>query len=106
MSIEIKVPTLGESVTEATVAKWFKSAGDQVLADEPLVELETDKVTLEVPSPAAGKIESIAAEEGATVEVNALLGAIAEGEVSGVAPPPPKPTPWIRMVGLPVPASK
>ena len=93
MTIEIKVPALGESVTEATVAKWFKSAGDQVLADEPLVELETDKVTLEVPSPAAGKIESIAAEEGATVEVNALLGAIAEGEASGVAPPPPKPTP-------------
>lgn len=88
MTIEIKVPALGESVTEATVAKWFKSAGDQVLADEPLVELETDKVTLEVPSPAAGKIESIAAEEGATVEVNALLGAIAEGGA-----PPPKPTP-------------
>jgi 2-oxoglutarate dehydrogenase E2 component (dihydrolipoamide succinyltransferase) len=94
MSVEIKVPTLGESVTEATVAKWFKSAGDQVLADEPLVELETDKVTLEVPSPVAGKIESISAEEGATVEVNALLGAIAEGEAGAVAaPPPPTTTP-------------
>ena len=88
MTIDIKVPTLGESVTEASVAKWFKAAGDQVAADEPLVELETDKVTLEVPSPAAGKVESIAAQEGATVEVNALLGAIAEGEAGEVAAPP------------------
>jgi len=104
MSIEIKVPTLGESVTEATVAKWFKSAGDQVLADEPLVELETDKVTLEVPSPVAGKIESIAAEEGATVEVNALLGVIAEGEADAVAPPPPKPTPERVAAPAPEPA--
>ena len=99
MSVDIKVPTLGESVTEATVAKWFKSAGDQVAADEPLVELETDKVTLEVPAPATGKLESIAAETGATVEVNALLGAIAEGEAgakpapapAAVAAPPPAP---------------
>ena len=84
MSIEIKVPTLGESVTEATVAKWFKATGEAVTADEPLVELETDKVTLEVPSPASGKLETITVEEGGTVEVNASLGAIAEGE----APPP------------------
>ncbi len=91
MSVNIKVPTLGESVTEATVAKWFKVAGDQVTADEPLVELETDKVTLEVPAPATGKLESIAAETGATVEVNALLGAIAEGEAGAVAAPSPTP---------------
>ena len=105
MTIDIKVPTLGESVTEATVAKWFKAAGDQVAADEPLVELETDKVTLEVPSPAAGKVESIAAQEGATVEVNALLGAIAEGEAGEVAAPPaPAPQPGPAPAPAPTPA--
>ena len=103
MTIDIKVPTLGESVTEATVAKWFKAAGEQVAADEPLVELETDKVTLEVPSPAAGKVESIAAEEGATVEVNALLGAIAEGEL-GEAPAPPAPAPKPEPAPAPTPS--
>ena len=105
MTIDIKVPTLGESVTEATVAKWFKAAGDQVAADEPLVELETDKVTLEVPSPAAGKVESIAAQEGATVEVNALLGSIAEGEAGEVAAPPaPAPQPGPAPAPAPTPA--
>lgn len=79
MSIEIKVPTMGESVTEATVARWFKKVGDAVTRDEPLLELETDKVTVEVPAPADGAIESIAARAGATVQVGALLGAIAEG---------------------------
>ena len=93
MTVDIKVPTLGESVTEAVVAKWFKAAGDQVVADEPLVELETDKVTLEVPAPASGKLVRIAADSGATVEVNSILGAIAEGEggaaaVGSPAPPP------------------
>lgn len=80
MATEIKVPALGESVTEATVAKWFKSVGDAVTADEPIVELETDKVTVEVNAPVAGTISEIAAEEGSEVEVGALLGAITEGE--------------------------
>jgi 2-oxoglutarate dehydrogenase E2 component (dihydrolipoamide succinyltransferase) len=79
MAVEIKVPTLGESVTEATVAKWFKQVGDAVAADEPLVELETDKVTVEVPSPAAGTISEIRVAAGATVNVGAVLGAIAAG---------------------------
>ncbi len=80
MATEIRVPTLGESVTEATIGTWFKAEGDAVAADEPLLELETDKVTLEVPAPAAGTLSEITAKEGETVEVNALLGMIAEGE--------------------------
>jgi len=76
---EIRVPTLGESVTEATVGKWFKHAGDAVAADEPLVELETDKVTVEVPAPAAGVLSAIAVKDGETVAVGALLGEIKEG---------------------------
>ena len=80
MSIEIKVPAMGESVTEATVARWFKKEGDAVARDEPLLELETDKVTVEVPAPADGAIESIAAKAGDTVQVGAVLGAIAEGK--------------------------
>ena len=76
MSVEIKVPSLGESVVEATVAKWYKNEGDSVTLDEPLLELETDKVTLEVPSPASGLIEKISSPEGSTVEVGALLGVI------------------------------
>jgi 2-oxoglutarate dehydrogenase E2 component (dihydrolipoamide succinyltransferase) len=86
MTIEIKVPAMGESVTEATISKWFKKEGDAVKRDEPLLELETDKVTVEVPSPADGAIESISAQAGATVSVGALLGAIAEGQVGAVAP--------------------
>jgi 2-oxoglutarate dehydrogenase E2 component (dihydrolipoamide succinyltransferase) len=76
MSTEIRVPTLGESVTEATIGQWFKKVGDAVSADEPIVELETDKVTIEVPAPAAGVLEAIAAQPGETVDVGALLGAI------------------------------
>jgi 2-oxoglutarate dehydrogenase E2 component (dihydrolipoamide succinyltransferase) len=76
---EIRVPTLGESVTEATIGKWFKKAGDVVAVDEPVVELETDKVTIEVPSPAAGVLSDVAVKEGDTVPVGALLGAIKEG---------------------------
>ena len=76
MSTEIRVPTLGESVTEATIGQWFKQVGDNVAADEPLVELETDKVTVEVPAPAAGVLEAISANPGDTVDVGALLGAI------------------------------
>ena len=80
MATEIKVPSLGESVVEATVAKWYKNLGDSVAVDEPLVELETDKVTLEVPSPCGGQLKIISAKEGETVEVGALLGQITEGE--------------------------
>src|SRR3954470_14364270 len=76
---EIRVPTLGESVTEATIGKWFKKPGDSVAVDEPVVELETDKVTIEVPAPAAGTLSEIAAKDGETVAVGALLGAIKEG---------------------------
>jgi 2-oxoglutarate dehydrogenase E2 component (dihydrolipoamide succinyltransferase) len=74
MASEIRVPTLGESVTEATVASWYKKTGDAVNADEPLVELETDKVTVEVPAPASGALGEIVVKEGETVEVGALLG--------------------------------
>ena len=76
---DIRVPTLGESVTEATVGKWFKQPGEAVAVDEPLVELETDKVTLEVPAPAAGVLSAIAAKTGETVGVAALLGQITDG---------------------------
>ncbi len=78
MSEKIVVPTLGESVTEATVAKWLKNKGDKVLSDEPLVELETDKVNVEVPSPSNGVLESISVKEGETVNVGALLGSISQ----------------------------
>jgi 2-oxoglutarate dehydrogenase E2 component (dihydrolipoamide succinyltransferase) len=81
---DIRVPTLGESVTEATVGKWFKQRGDSVAVDEPLVELETDKVTLEVPAPAAGVLSDVAVKNGETVAVGALLGQITEG--AGAAP--------------------
>src|SRR6185437_13883141 len=79
---DIRVPTLGESVTEATVGKWFKKPGDAVAVDEPLVELETDKVTLEVPAPAAGVLSDVAVKNGTTVAVGALLGQIKEGAVA------------------------
>ena len=86
MSTEITVPALGESVTEATVAQWYKQIGDAVAADEPLVELETDKVTVEVPAPAAGILTEILVADGANVEVGAILGAIAEGAAAAAAP--------------------
>jgi 2-oxoglutarate dehydrogenase E2 component (dihydrolipoamide succinyltransferase) len=96
---EIRVPTLGESVTEATIGKWFKKAGEAVAVDEPLVELETDKVTIEVPAPAAGVLSDIAAKDGETVAVGALLGQIKEGAgapaaakpAASTAPEAPKP---------------
>ena len=91
MATEIRVPTLGESVTEATVAQWFKKPGESVAVDEPLVELETDKVTVEVPAPAAGVLSEILAKDGETVEVGALLGQIGEGK--GTAPAPKKEEP-------------
>jgi 2-oxoglutarate dehydrogenase E2 component (dihydrolipoamide succinyltransferase) len=98
---EIRVPTLGESVTEATIGRWFKKAGDAVAVDEPLVELETDKVTIEVPAPSAGTLGEIIAKDGTTVAVGALLGQINEGAggakpaaapakpTASAAPPPP-----------------
>ncbi len=93
MSTDIKVPTLGESVTTATVARWLKKVGDQVAADEPLVELETDKVTVEVNAPAAGTLGALAADEGAEVEVGGLLGTLEEGSVAAPAQAePPKAT--------------
>src|ERR1700748_309668 len=81
---DIRVPTLGESVTEATVGRWFKQPGDAVAVDEPVVELETDKVTLEVPAPAAGTLGDIAVKQGDTVAVGAVLGQIKDG--AGAAP--------------------
>src|SRR3954451_2830521 len=86
---EIRVPTLGESVTEATIGKWFKKPGEAVAVDEPLVELETDKVTIEVPAPAAGVLSDIAAQDGETVAVGALLGQIKEGAGAAAAAKPP-----------------
>ena len=90
---DIRVPALGESVTEATIGKWFKRPGDPVAVDEPLVELETDKVTIEVPSPAAGVLADIAAKDGETVAVGALLGQIKEG---AAAPSKASPAPTGR----------
>lgn len=92
MSVDIKVPSLGESVTEATIARWYKSIGDTVSIDEPLLELETDKVTLEVPAPASGQLIDIKVKDGDTVEVGAILGAIAEGAVAAEKKSEPQPT--------------
>ena len=116
---EIRVPALGESVTEATIGKWFKQPGETVAVDEPLVELETDKVTIEVPAPAAGMLADIAAKDGDTVAVGALLGQIKEGATPAAkaaapatsqtqpqpAPPPPaapKPAPAAKAADAPL----
>ena len=113
---EIRVPTLGESVTEATIGKWFKKAGDFVAVDEPLVELETDKVTIEVPASAAGVLADVAVKEGDTVAVGALLGAIKEGAgaapskspeksaepAAQAAPATPKPAPAAAAAAMPL----
>ena len=85
MATEIRVPTLGKSISEATVGKWFKKAGEPVQADEPLVELETDKVTLEVNAPSAGVLSEIAAETGQTVAIGALLGQLSGGAAAPAA---------------------
>ncbi len=90
MATEIRVPTLGESVSEATIGKWFKKVGEAIAVDEPLVELETDKVTIEVPAAAAGSLAEITAKEGDTVEVGALLGMIGSGDGAAAAPSPQK----------------
>jgi 2-oxoglutarate dehydrogenase E2 component (dihydrolipoamide succinyltransferase) len=99
---DIVVPTLGESVTEATVAKWFKAVGDAVAADEPLVELETDKVTVEVPAPASGVLTAIAAETGTNVAPGALLGSIQAGAGAVAKPAAAKPA----LAAAPAPAAK
>ena len=91
MTVEIRVPTLGELVTEATVAKWLKQPGERVERDEPVVELETDKVTLEVPAPQAGVIGEIQVAEGGNVPVGAVLGTIADGAAGGYPSPRPSP---------------
>lgn len=93
MATEIRVPTLGESVSEATVGTWFKKVGDTVKADEPLVELETDKVTVEVPAPASGVLTEIVAQNGETVGLDALLGQIAEGAAGSASAAAPAATP-------------
>ena len=106
MSTEIKVPTLGESVTTATVARWIKKPGERVERDDPIVELETDKVTVEVNAPASGVIEAIAADEGAEVEVGSLLGSIGAGEGKDAAPaaPPPAANPPSGVNAPPAPS--
>jgi len=105
---EIRVPTLGESVTEATIGRWFKKAGDAVAVDEPLVELETDKVTIEVPAPSAGTLGEIIAADGETVAVGALLGQINDGVASAAKPAaaPAKPTAAAAAPAAAVPAAK
>jgi 2-oxoglutarate dehydrogenase E2 component (dihydrolipoamide succinyltransferase) len=92
-AVEILVPVMGESVTEGMVVQWLKQPGDAVAQDEPVVEVETDKVTLEVNAPAAGVLEKILAEEGATVEVGAVLGTVTAGAAAAAAPSPPAPAP-------------
>ena len=82
MSNKILVPALGESITEATVSKWLKTKGDKVNSDEPLVELETDKVNVEVPAPSNGVLETISAQEGETVNVGAILGTVGQSKAS------------------------
>jgi 2-oxoglutarate dehydrogenase E2 component (dihydrolipoamide succinyltransferase) len=113
MAIEIKVPTLGESVADATVARWIKTTGDVVAADEPVVELETDKVTLEVPAPAAGTLGEILAPEGANVEVGTSLAMLNEGAAPAASPaapgapaetaPAPTPAPAAPAAAAPAP---
>ena len=104
MPIDIKVPPMGESVSEATVAKWFKKVGDAVKADEPLCELETDKVTVEVPAPAAGQLVSITADSGATVGVGAKLGEILEGAAGKASAPAAAPAKAAAPAAAPAPA--
>src|SRR6185437_14062830 len=100
MTIEIRVPTLGESVTEATVARWLKQPGEAVARDEPVVELETDKVTLEIPAPAAGTLGEIKAAEGSNVPVGAVLGLVVDGIAAQPSPTPRSaggsPSPTVR----------
>ena len=96
---DIRVPALGESVTEATIGRWFKHPGEAIAADEPVVELETDKVTIEVPAPAAGVLSDIAAKDGETVAVGALLGHINEGAGASPTGKPAEKTGTTKPVG-------
>ena len=108
MATEIRVPTLGESVSEATIGRWFKKPGDAVKADEPLHELETDKVTLEVNAPAAGTLGDIAAKDGETVSPGALLGSINEDGAGASAPAASRPAeaPKAAPAARPAPATQ
>jgi 2-oxoglutarate dehydrogenase E2 component (dihydrolipoamide succinyltransferase) len=106
MTVEIKVPTLGESVTEATVAKWFKKPGDAVALDEAVCELETDKVTIEVNAPTAGALKEIIAAEGSDVGVGALLATLDEGAAGATASPPPPAAEAKAAAPAPAPAPK
>jgi 2-oxoglutarate dehydrogenase E2 component (dihydrolipoamide succinyltransferase) len=103
MTVEITVPTLGESITEATVSQWFKKVGESVAVDEPILELETDKVTMEVPAPSAGVLTEILVSDGANVGVGAILGSIAEGDAPAV--PAASPTPVAAAAPAPEPAA-
>jgi 2-oxoglutarate dehydrogenase E2 component (dihydrolipoamide succinyltransferase) len=103
MATDIRVPALGESVTEATIGQWFKKVGDAVAADEPLVELETDKVTIEVPAPSAGVLEAITANPGDVVNVGSLIGAIGAGSGATVTAKPA--APQFKPVPAPAPAA-
>ncbi len=104
MTIEIKVPVLGESITEATVGRWFKKPGDMVRADEPLVELETDKVTVEVPAPSSGILAGIVSEQGSTVAIGSVLGSLrGDGDAAAPAPAATAPTPPMPTVPQPSP---
>jgi 2-oxoglutarate dehydrogenase E2 component (dihydrolipoamide succinyltransferase) len=111
MATEIRVPTLGESVSEATIGRWFKKPGDPVKADEPILELETDKVTLEVNAPASGTLGDIVAKDGETVAAGALLGSVVEGGAAAAAPAAapkaeaPKPAPAPAPAATPAPAA-
>jgi len=111
MATDIRVPALGESVTEATIGQWFKKVGEVVAADEPVVELETDKVTIEVPAPAAGVLSGITANPGDTVNVGALIGAIAEGAAAPASAskpaeaPKPAPAPKAAPAAAPISAA-
>ncbi len=109
MATEIRVPTLGESVSEATIGRWFKKPGDPVKADEPVLELETDKVTLEVNAPASGTLGDILAKDGETVSPGAVLGSIVEGGAAATAPAPkaeaPKAAPAPAVASAPVAAA-
>src|SRR5512138_3828630 len=109
MAVDLTVPALGESITEAVVGKWHKKVGEPVAVDEPLVVLETDKVTIDVPAPAAGTLSAIAHAEGDTVKIGDVLGSIAPGAGAAASAPaarpaqPPAPAP--APVAAPVPAA-
>ena len=87
MNTELVVPTLGESITEATVSKWLKNIGDSFEADEPLVEIETDKITVEVPAPHAGSLKEIKVKEGSDIEIGGILGILDESKTNKLTSP-------------------